>query len=202
MFVLKQEGDFFMKNFIFLLSIFLLSFTLSACSRENTSSEEKETKNVESSQIAFNFSLEEFAQAYNEKAEEIENDEEMNSPILNRIIFDDIGDFEYDENKNIYTRELISESDDSGGSFTLNAWYDNDQNFNGLNLSTFGSDNMASDMGLFNTLVVFHILGIDIGHLNDLLKSDQDMLDIEDGDYSVHLAKLPDTAVIIKIEPK
>ncbi|WP_146910695.1 hypothetical protein, partial [Bacillus licheniformis] len=147
-------------------------------------------------------SLEEFAQAYNEKAEEIENDEEMNSPILNRIIFDDIGDFEYDENKNIYTRVLISESDDSGGSFTLNAWYDNEQNFNGLNLSTFGSDNMASDMSLFNTLVVFQILGIDIGHLNDLLKSDQDMLDIEDGDYSVHLAKLPDTAVIIKIEPK
>ncbi|MCY9225688.1 hypothetical protein MOF11_11565 [Bacillus haynesii] len=201
-----------MKNFIFLLSIFLLSFTLSACSSENTSSEEKETKNAESednsiqtnnsSQKAFNFSLEEFAQAYNEKAEEIENDEEMNSPILNRIIFDDIGDFEYDENKNIYTRELISESDDSGGSFTLNAWYDSDQNFNGLNLSTFGSDNMASDTGLFNTLVVFQILGIDIGHLNDLLKSDQDMLDIEDGDYSVHLAKLPDTAVIIKIEPK
>lgn len=214
MFVLKQEGDFFMKNFIFLLSIFLLFFTLSACSSENVSSEEKETKNaesedsniqtnnVESSQKAFNFSLEEFAQAYNEKAEEIENDEEMNSPILNRIIFDDIGDFEYDENKNIYTRVLISESDDSGGSFTLNAWYDNEQNFNGLNLSTFGSDNMAPDMSLFNTLVVFQILGIDIGHLNDLLKSDQDMLDIEDGDYSVHLAKLPDTAVIIKIEPK
>ncbi|WP_270568363.1 hypothetical protein [Bacillus sonorensis] len=205
-----------MKNFIFLLSIFLLFFTLSACSSENVSSEEKETKNaesedsniqtnnVESSQKAFNFSLEEFAQAYNEKAEEIENDEEMESPDLNRIIIDDIGDFKLAEVKDgtVYTRELINETDDSGGTFNLEAWYDDNQNFNCLHLTTFGSDNMASEKGTFNTYAVFQALGIDIKHLSDLLESDEESLDVIDGDYSVHLAKIPGMSLIINIEPK
>ncbi|MED4337671.1 hypothetical protein P9235_13990 [Bacillus licheniformis] len=205
-----------MKKFVFLLTIFLLCFSLSACSSEHTTSEEKETKNaesednsieandVESRQKAFNFSLEEFAQAYNEKAEEIENDEEMNSPILNRIIFDDIGDFKLAEVKDgtIYTRELINETDESGGTFNLEAWYDDNQNFNCLHLTTFGSDNMASEKGIFNTYAVFQAFGIDIKHLSDLLESDQESLDVIDGDYSVHLAKIPGMSLIINIEPK
>ncbi len=65
-----------------------------------------------------------------------------------------------------------------------------------------GTDNIESEIGLFNIFAVFHALGIDIGHLNDLLESDQDMLNVDDGDYSVHLARIPDTAVLVKIEPK
>lgn len=206
-----------MKKFIFLLSIFLLCFTLStACSSENTASEEKETNDaesddnkiekndVENTQIAFNFSLEEFVQTYNKVAQDFENDEEMKAPILKRINIEDSGEFKLAEVKDgtAYTRELINETDDSGGIFILKAWYDNDRNLNGFNLSTSGSDNMASDMALFYTFAVFQTLGIDIGHLNDLLESEQDMLDVDGGNYSVHLAKIPETAIIIKIESK
>lgn len=203
-----------MKKFVSLLSIFLLCFGISACSSKNTASEDKEINNTEiednntktdevkNTQKEFNFSLEEFVQTFNEAVQDIENDGEMESPSLNHINGDNIGDFKHDENKDIYTRELKSESDDSGGVFTLTAWYDNDQNFNGLNLMASGSDNIASEIGLFNTFAVFHALGIDIGHLNDLLESDQDMLDVDEEDYFIHLAKIPDTAVVVKIEPK
>ncbi|NWN81253.1 MULTISPECIES: hypothetical protein [Bacillus] len=208
-----------MKKSVFLLSIFLLCFTLSACSSENTTSEEKETKNAESednsieandvqsvedTQKTFNFSLKKFAQAYNKAAQDFESDEEMESPNLNRIIIDDIGDFKLAEVKDgtIYTRELINETDESGGTFNLEAWYDDNQNFNCLHLTTFGSDNMASEKGIFNTYAVFQALGIDIKHLSDLLESDQESLDVIDGDYSVHLAKIPGMSLIINIEPK
>lgn len=164
--------------------------------------EDSDIQSVEDNQKEFNFSLEEFVQTFNDAVQDIENDEKIESPSLNRINRDNIGDFKHDENKDIYTRELKTESDDSGGVFTLTAWYDNYQNFNGLNLMASGSDNIESEIGLFNTFAVFHALGIDIGHLNDLLESDQDMLDVDDGDYSVHLARIPDTAVLVKIEPK
>lgn len=203
-----------MKKFVFLFTILLLCFAISACSSENTNSEEKEIKNAESednnsetdeinsTKKEFNFSLEEFVQTFNDAVQDIENDEKIESPSLNHINRDNIGDFKHDENKGIYTRELKTESDGSGGVFTLTAWYDNDQNFNGLNLMASGTDNIESEIGLFNIFAVFHALGIDIGHLNDLLESDQDMLDVDDGDYSVHLARIPDTAVLVKIEPK
>ncbi|MGO0714840.1 hypothetical protein P5408_019355 [Bacillus subtilis] len=186
--------------------------------------EDSDIQSVEDNQKEFNFSLEEFVQTFNDAVQDIENDEKIESPSLNHINRDNIGDFKHDEkiespslnhinrdnigdfkhdeNKDIYTRELKTESDDSGGVFTLTAWFDNDQNFNGLNLMTSGSDNIESEIGLFNTFAVFHALGIDIGHLNDLLESDQDMLDVDEGDYFVHLAKIPDTAVVVKIEPK
>ncbi|MFC9658490.1 hypothetical protein ACFVIX_22820 [Bacillus subtilis] len=203
-----------MKKFVFLFTILLLCFAISACSSENTDSEEKEINNAESednnietdeinsTKKEFNFSLEEFVQTFNDAVQDIENDKKIESPSLNHINIDNIGDFKHDENKDIYTRELKTESDDFGGVFTLTAWFDNDQNFNGLNLMTSGSDNIESEIGLFNTFAVFHALGIDIGHLNDLLESDQDMLDVDEGDYFVHLAKIPDTAVVVKIEPK
>ncbi|MEC1648931.1 hypothetical protein [Bacillus halotolerans] len=203
-----------MKKFVSLFAILLICFSISACSSENTDSEEKEINNTESednnietdeinsTKKQFNFSLEEFVQTFNDAVQDIENDEKIESPSLNHINTDNIGDFKYDENKDIYTKELKTESDDSGGVFTLTAWYDNDQNFNGLNLMTSGSDNIESEIGLYNTFAVFHAIGIDIGHLNDLLESDQDMLDVDEGDYFVHLAKIPDTAVVVKIEPK
>ncbi|MEK5503260.1 MULTISPECIES: hypothetical protein [Bacillus] len=204
-----------MKKFVFLLTIFLLCFSLSACSSEHTTSEEKETKNAESednsieandvqsvedTQKTFNFSLKKFAQAYNKTAQDFENDEGMEAP----NVIDDIGDFKLAEAKDgtIYTRELINETDDSGGTFKLEAWYDDKQNFNCLHLIASGSDNMASEKGIFNTYAVFQALGIDIKHLSDLLESDEESLDVIDGDYSVHLAKIPGMSLIINIEPK
>ncbi len=105
----------------------LLCFAISACSSENTNSEEKEIKNAESednnsetdeinsTKKEFNFSLEEFVQTFNDAVQDIENDEKIESPSLNHINRDNIGDFKHDENKGIYTRELKTESDGSGG---------------------------------------------------------------------------------------
>ncbi|MCP6682614.1 hypothetical protein [Bacillus nakamurai] len=205
-----------MKKFVFLLSIFLLCFGISACSSENTASEEKEKNNAESednksetdevknTQKEFNFSLEEFVQTFNESARDFESDDDIDSTGLSRINKDNIGDFKLAEVKDgkVYTRELKKETDDSGGTFTLEAWYDDNQKFYRLHLFTSGPDNMASQIGLVNTLAVFHTLGIDIKHVNDLLKSEQNTLEVYDGDYHVTLAKIPQMSLIINIEPK
>ncbi|MCC2532728.1 hypothetical protein V8G53_09415 [Bacillus velezensis] len=205
-----------MKKLVFLLSIFLLCFGISACSSENTISEEKEKNNtesednnvetdkVENTQKEFNFSLEEFVQTFNEATRDIESDGDIESTGLSRINKDNIGDFELTEAKDgtIYTRELKTETDNSGGTFTLEAWYDENHKFYRLHLSTSGSDNMASQIGLVNTLAVFHALGIDIKHVNDLLKGEQNTLEVFDGDYLVTLAKIPQMSLIINIEPK
>lgn len=205
-----------MKKLVFLLSIFLLCFGISACSSENIISEEKEKNNtesednnvetdkVENTQKEFNFSLEEFVQTFNEATRDIESDEDIESTGLSRINKDNIGDFELTEAKDgtIYTRELKTETDNSGGTFTLEAWYDENHKFYRLHLSTSGPDNMASQIGLDNTLAVFHALGIDIKHVNDLLKSEQNTLEVFDGDYLVTLAKIPQMSLIINIEPK
>ncbi|MDL5022688.1 hypothetical protein [Bacillus velezensis] len=206
-----------MKKLVFLLSIFLLCFGISACSSENAISEEKEKNNtesednnvetdkVENTQKEFNFSLEEFVQTFNEATRDIESDGDIESTGLSRRINkDNIGDFELTEAKDgtIYTRELKTETDNSGGTFTLEAWYDENHKFYRLHLSTSGSDNMASQIGLVNTLAVFHALGIDIKHVNDLLKGEQNTLEVFDGDYLVTLAKIPQMSLIINIEPK
>ncbi|WFF74872.1 hypothetical protein P6282_12490 [Bacillus velezensis] len=166
--------------------------------------EDSDVRSVEDNQKEFNFSLEEFVQTFNEATRDIESDEDVESTGLNRINKDNIGDFELTEVKDgtVYTRELKTETDNSGGTFTLEAWYDNNHKFYRLHLSTSGPDNMASQIGLVNTLAVFHALGIDIKHVNDLLKSEQNTLEIFDGDYLVSLAKIPQTSLIINIEPK
>ncbi|QOZ92887.1 hypothetical protein EU243_14980 [Bacillus velezensis] len=166
--------------------------------------EDSDVRSVEDNQKEFNFSPEEFVQTFNEATRDIESDEDIESSGLNRINKDNIGDFELTEAKDgtIYTRELKTETDNSGGTFTLEAWYDENHKFYRLHLSTSGSDNMASQIGLVNTLTVFHALGIDIRHVNDLLKSEQNTLEVFDGDYLVTLAKIPQMSLIINIEPK
>ncbi|MEH7875730.1 hypothetical protein V7685_17385 [Bacillus velezensis] len=166
--------------------------------------EDSDVRSVEDNQKEFNFSPEEFVQTFNEATRDIESDEDIESSGLNRINKDNIGDFELTEAKDgtIYTRELKTETDNSGGTFTLEAWYDKNHKFYRLHLSTSGSDNMASQIGLVNTLAVFHALGIDIKHVNDLLKSEQNTLEVFDGDYLVTLAKIPQMSLIINIEPK
>ncbi|KXZ21817.1 hypothetical protein P4T89_03520 [Bacillus nakamurai] len=166
--------------------------------------EDSDVRSVEDNQKEFNFSPEEFVQTFNEATRDIESDEDIESSGLNRINKDNIGDFELTEAKDgtIYTRELKTETDNSGGTFTLEAWYDENHKFYRLHLSTSGSDNMASQIGLVNTLTVFHALGIDIKHVNDLLKSEQNTLEVFDGDYLVTLAKIPQMSLIINIEPK
>ncbi len=146
--------------------------------------EDSDVRSVEDNQKEFNFSPEEFVQTFNEATRDIESDEDIESSGLNRINKDNIGDFELTEAKDgtIYTRELKTETDNSGGTFTLEAWYDVNHKFYRLHLSTSGSDNMASQIGLVNTLTVFHALGIDIKHVNDLLKSEQNTLEVFDGD--------------------
>ncbi|WYF09917.1 hypothetical protein WKI53_15105 [Bacillus velezensis] len=126
--------------------------------------EDSDVRSVEDNQKEFNFSPEEFVQTFNEATRDIESDEDIESSGLNRINKDNIGDFELTEAKDgtIYTRELKTETDNSGGTFTLEAWYDENHKFYRLHLSTSGSDNMASQIGLVNTLTVFHALGIDI----------------------------------------
>ncbi|MCY9242106.1 hypothetical protein MOE55_10315 [Bacillus spizizenii] len=166
--------------------------------------EDSDGQSVEDNQKEFNFTLEEFVQTFNEVARDIESNKDIDSTGLSRINKDNIGDFNLNEvsDGTVYTREIKKETDDSGGTFTLEAWYDDNQKFCGLHLSTFGSDNMASQIGLVNTLVVFHSLGIDIKHVNDLLKSEQNTLEVLDGDYLVTLAKIPTMSLIINIEPK
>ncbi|WP_346997260.1 hypothetical protein HUS59_16860 [Bacillus velezensis] len=155
-------------------------------------------RSVEDSQKEFNFSLDEFVQTFNETAQDIENND------LSLINKDDIGDFKLTEVKDgtVYTRGLKIDTDNSGGTFTLEAWYDNNHKFYRLHLSTSSSDNMASPIGLANIFAVFQTLGIDKGHLYDLLKSDEEILDAIDGDYSVTMAKIPSISLIINIEPK
>ncbi|WP_209783198.1 hypothetical protein [Bacillus amyloliquefaciens] len=155
-------------------------------------------QSVEDSQKEFNFSLDEFVQTFNETAQDIENND------LSLINKDDIGDFKLTEVKDgtVYTRGLKIDTDNSGGTFTLEAWYDNNHKFYRLHLSTSSSDNMASPIGLANIFAVFQTLGIDKGHLYDLLKSDEEILDAIDGDYSVTMAKIPSISLIINIEPK
>ncbi|MGF9786534.1 hypothetical protein ABEW96_10440 [Bacillus velezensis] len=155
-------------------------------------------QSVEDSQKEFNFSLDEFVQTFNETAQDIENND------LSLINKDDIGDFKLTEIKDgtVYTRELKTDTDNSGGTFTLEAWYDNNHKFYRLHLSTSSPDNMASPIGLANIFAVFQTLGIDKGHLYDLLKSDEEILDAIDGDYSVTMAKIPSISLIINIEPK
>ncbi|MCY8127151.1 hypothetical protein P8845_21610 [Bacillus spizizenii] len=155
-------------------------------------------QSVEDSQKEFNFSLDEFVQTFNETAQDIENND------LSLISKDDIGDFKLTEVKDgtVYTRELKTDTDGTGGTFTLAAWYDNNHKFYRLQLSTSGSDNMASPIGLANIFAVFQTLGIDEDHLYDLLKNDEEILDAIDGDYSVTMAKIPTMSLIINIEPK
>ncbi|WGD66651.1 hypothetical protein P5646_14855 [Bacillus velezensis] len=155
-------------------------------------------QSFEDTQKEFNFSLDEFVQTYNETVQDIENND------LSLINKDDIGDFKLTEVKDgtVYTRELKTDTDGSGGTFTLAAWYDNNHKFYRLQLSTSGSDNMASPIGLANIFAVFQTLGIDEDHLYDLLKSDEEILDAIDGDYSVTMAKIPSISLIINIEPK
>ncbi|CUB45530.1 MULTISPECIES: hypothetical protein [Bacillus] len=155
-------------------------------------------QSVEDSQKEFNFSLDEFVQTFNETAQDIENND------LSLINKDDIGDFKLTEVKDgtVYTRELKTDTDGSGGTFTLAAWYDNNHKFYRLQLSTSDSDNMASPIGLANIFAVFQTLGIDEDHLYDLLKSDEEILNAIDGDYSVTMAKIPSISLIINIEPK
>ncbi|MCY8946220.1 hypothetical protein [Bacillus atrophaeus] len=204
-------------SLVLALSLFFIMVTLNRDSHKSktedvtaaTESTEEEPMNsedegdsyvqsVEDTQKEFNFSLDEFVQTFNETVQDIENND------LSPINKDDIGDFKLTEVKDgtVYTRELKTDTDGSGGTFTLAAWYDNKHKFYRLHLSTMGSDNMASPIGLANIFAVFQTLGIDNGHLYDLLKSNEETLDAIDGDYSVFMAKIPSISLIINIEPK
>ncbi|MEC2220075.1 hypothetical protein OB894_02135 [Bacillus subtilis] len=173
-------------------------------SEDEEDDEDSDVQSVEDNQKEFNFSLEVFVQTFNEVARDIGSNKDIDTTGLSRIDKDNIGDFNLNETSDgtVYTREIKKETDDSGGTFTLEAWYDDNQKFYGLHISTFGSGNMASQIGLINILVVFHSLGIDIKHVNDLLKSEQNTLEVLDGDYLVTLAKIPTMSLIINIEPK
>lgn len=191
------------KTFFFL---FICIILLNGCSSENATSKVKEDKNVESEENnkasevkelrkPFNFTIDEFVSAYNEVDSSFEN---------KKINFDEIGDFEQTEiaSGQIYTKELLNEIDDPDGTFNLQAWHDHDKNFYRLHIFTTGSENIASEQGMRNTLAVLHILGIDFKHLNDFLYNDEEELNIIDGDYSVQLTKIPSMSLILNIEPK
>ncbi|KMK69773.1 hypothetical protein ACJ64_15260 [Bacillus safensis] len=188
--------------FFLLLCITLLI----GCNSENTTSKATETKKVENEENnkanevkepekPFNFTIDEFVSAYNEVALSLENE---------KINFDEIGDYRLSDvaEGQVYTKELLMQLDDSGGTFNLQAWHDLDKNFFRLNILTTGSGNLSSEQGMRNTLAVLHILGIDFKHLNDFSNNDKESLTIIDGDYSVQLNKIPGTSLILNIEPK
>ncbi|MGW6675545.1 hypothetical protein [Bacillus altitudinis] len=192
---------------IFLFYILIISITtLSACSSGTTTSKEKdseaieieensETDDVDNTKKNFNFTIDEFVSAYNEVALSFENE---------KINFDEIGDYKLSDvaGGQVYTKDLLMQLDDFGGTFNLQAWHDLDKNFFRLNIFTTGSGNISSEQGMRNTLAVLHILGIDFKHLNDFSNNDKESLSIIDGDYSVQLTKIPGISLILNIEPK
>lgn len=192
---------------VLLFFILIISITsLSACSSKNTTSKEKdseaieieennETDDVDHTKKNFNFTIDEFVSAYNEVDSSFEN---------KKINFDEIGDYKLSDvaGGQVYTKDLLMQLDDFGGTFNLQAWHDLDKNFFRLNIFTTGSGNISSEQGMRNTLAVLHILGIDFEHLIDFSSNDKESLSIIDGDYSVQLTKIPGTSLILNIEPK
>ncbi|MGE6626764.1 hypothetical protein [Bacillus pumilus] len=194
---------------------FLLICTtlLIGCNSENTTSKVKETKKVESEENnkvsevkdpekPFNFKIEEFAKSYNKTALAFKNAEEGVN--IQQIKIDEVGDFTPTEiaSGQIFTKELLNRTDDSGGTFNLQAWHDLDKNFYRLHIFTTGSENITSEQGALHTIAVLKALNIDINHLNDFLDSEKDSLNVIDGDYSVQLTKIPGMSLILNIEPK
>lgn len=188
--------------FFLLLCITLLS----GCSSEKTNSKEVESETIESEEDNkpddvdntkknFKFTIDEFVSAYNEVALSFENE---------KINFDEIGDYKLSDvaGGKVYTKDLLMQLDDFGGTFNLQAWHDLDKNFFRLNIFTTGSGNISSEQGMRNTLAVLHILGIDFEHLNDFSNNDKESLSIIDGDYSVQFTKIPGMSLILNIEPK
>ncbi|UYO34698.1 hypothetical protein NF868_11400 [Bacillus zhangzhouensis] len=195
-----------MKRFLLFFILIISITTLSACSSNNTTSKEKdseaieieensETDDVDNTKKNFNFTIDEFVSAYNEVALSFENE---------KINFDEIGDYKLSDvaGGQVYTKDLLMQLDDFGGTFNLQAWHDLDKNFFRLNIFTTGSGNISSEQGMRNTLAVLHILGIDFKHLNDFSNNDKESLSITDDDYSVQLTKIPGISLILNIEPK
>ncbi|KEP26456.1 hypothetical protein [Bacillus zhangzhouensis] len=195
-----------MKHILLFFILIISITTLSACSSSTTTSKEKdsetieieennETDDVDNTKKNFNFTIDEFVSAYNEVDLSFENE---------KINFDEIGDYKLSDvaGGQVYTKDLLMQLDDFGGTFNLQAWHDLDKNFFRLNIFTTGSGNISSEHGMRNTLAVLHILGIDFKHLNDFLNNDKESLSIIDGDYSVQLTKIPGISLILNIEPK
>lgn len=199
-------GGFKLKHILLFFILIISITTLSACSSSTTTSKEKdsetieieennETDDVDNTKKNFNFTIDEFVSAYNEVDLSFENE---------KINFDEIGDYKLSDvaGGQVYTKDLLMQLDDFGGTFNLQAWHDLDKNFFRLNIFTTGSGNISSEHGMRNTLAVLHILGIDFKHLNDFLNNDKESLSIIDGDYSVQLTKIPGISLILNIEPK
>lgn len=199
-------GGFELKRILLFFILIISITTISACSSSTTTSKEKdseaieivennETDDVDNTKKNFNFTIDEFVTAYNEVALSFENE---------KINFDEIGDYKLSDvaGGQVYTKDLLMQLDDFGGTFNLQAWHDLDKNFFRLNIFTTGSGNISSEQGMRNTLAVLHILGIDFEHLNDFSNNDKESLRIIDGDYSVQLTKIPDISLILNIEPK
>ncbi|MGZ9699787.1 hypothetical protein ACVU03_18425 [Bacillus safensis] len=195
-----------MKRILLFFILIISITTLSACSSSTTTSKEKnseaieieensEADDVDNTKKNFNFTIDEFVSAYNEVALSFENE---------KINFDEIGDYKLSDvaGGQVYTKDLLMQLDDFGGTFNLQAWHDLDKNFFRLNIFTSGSGNISSEQGMRNTLAVLHILGIDFEHLNDFSNNDKESLSIIDGDYSVQLTKIPGISLILNIEPK
>lgn len=199
-------GGFELKRILLFFILIISITTLSACSSSTSTSKEKdseaieikensETDDVDNTKKNFNFTIDEFVSAYNEVALSFENE---------KINFDEIGDYKLSdvEGGQVYTKDLLMQLDDFGGTFNLQAWHDLDKNFFRLNIFTTGSGNISSEQGMRNTLAVLHILGIDFEYLNDFSNDDKESLSIIDGDYSVQLTKIPGISLILNIEPK
>ncbi|PCK20164.1 hypothetical protein CEY02_15015 [Bacillus pumilus] len=186
--------------------LLVLFLALAGCSSEKTNSKDVESEtfegeednkpdDVDNAKKNFKFTIDEFVSAYNEVDSSFEN---------KKINFDEIGDYKLSDTAGgqVYTKDLLMQLDDFGGTFNLQAWHDLEKNFYRLNIFTTGSGNISSEQGMRNTLAVLHILGIDFKHLNDFLYNDEEALNIIDGDYSVQMTKIPSMSLILNIESK
>ncbi|PRS46377.1 hypothetical protein [Bacillus sp. MZGC1] len=195
-----------MKRILLFFILIISITTLSACSSSTTTSKEKDSEAIEieennetnddyNTKKNFNFTIDEFVSAYNEVALSFENV---------KINFDEIGDYKLSDTAEgqFYKKELLNEFYDSDSTFILDASLDLDKNFYRLNIFTTGSGNISSEQGMKNTLAVLHILGIDFKHLNNLLDSEKNFLNVIDGDYYVQFTRIPDMSLILNIEPK
>jgi hypothetical protein len=182
-----------MKKIIFAL---LILFLITGCSK-NTTTNKTELTNTDS----FPISLEEFVKEYNKNLDRLKDNNFEHIP--SHLDLKNLGKFEKQKN-GYYVRKLIKEPDDKPGKvYAINAWYDKDKKFNGLNLTTMSINDEFSSKGIVSATVMLRSLGLDGKRISNFFDGNENELEYTEGEYHVSFMMVPDMGVFnVKVEKK
>jgi hypothetical protein len=183
-----------LKKIIMTAFVLLL---ITGCNSKATT-EKTESKNTDS----FPISLDNFVEEYNKNLDVLKESGTVDH-IPSHIDLDEIGEFKKEKN-NVYTRELIKESDDiPGQGYDINAWYNKDKKLTGLNLTTMSINKEFSPKGIVSATVMLRSLGLDEKQVSNFFSGNENEMEYTEGEYHVSFMMVHDMGVfVVKVDKK